>query len=88
VYQLNEQILDSRRYRHEVRRTPTARELPQIKHVIGSSMAKNKIVSNILRVKTIPTDQERSLRSERFGKKVKSNTIQSGIQLVELCSKR
>jgi hypothetical protein len=39
-------------------------------NVINSGMAKNKIDINILRVKTIPTNQERSLlRKTSFGKK-------------------
>jgi hypothetical protein len=40
--------------------------------VINSGMAKNKIDINILRVKTIPTNQERSLlRKTSFGKETK-----------------
>jgi hypothetical protein len=39
-------------------------------NVINSGMAKNKIDINILRVKTIPTNQERSLlRKTSFGKR-------------------
>jgi hypothetical protein len=44
-------------------------------NVINSGMAKNKIDINILRVKTIPTNQERSLlRKTSFGKSKLNNS--------------